>query len=1128
MKTCNDGSGTYVSLLPDTCIGCGRCLAACTHGARYFTDDFAEFLRDIAEGRKIIALTAPSVVSNFPGQFLRLNGWLRSLGVEAIFDVSFGAELCAKSYAAHIRHRAPRVVISQSCPAIVTYVQVHRPELLKNLAPFDSPMSHTMKMVRRYFPQYKDHRIAVVSPCPAKKREFEATGLGDYNVTYASVQKHLESNGLTLDEFPEAPYATPTPDTAVLFPEPGGLTRTLERWLPGVGEKTRVIEGQEMVYRYLAALPEAIQTRPGTVPLLIDCLNCSHGCNCGPAALTAVHEIDAVEHHTRKRHRDLREEKDKHVASRNLEIERLLSDYWGEDLYARQYPDLSTNNTLRQPSPEEQKAILASMHKYSEKDQYNCCSCGYGTCLDMSVAIFNGLNRPENCHHYLAQEREIAQRELTEYRDHLQKLVENRTAELKIANAHLQREIVDRLKVEEALETSRQTLRDVLHGSPIPQFVVDNNHKVLYWNEALERITGIKSEDVVGTTNQWKAFYDARRSCLVDLLIDGDIEAVLKQSPAEYHKSELLDGAFDGMKFFPNVGEKGKWLYFTAVALKNSEGNVIGGVETLEDITERKHFEEELLKAEQWARQENAKLSAMISGMEEGVVFADADNVIVEINEFLCRFAGRRRQDILGKRIEELHQGEAKEHILCLIDGFRKNIGSSPFVLQRSLGGAEVILRMQPVYRDGAYDGVLLNVIDVTQLVAAGRQAEAATEAKSRFLANMSHEIRTPMTAILGYLELLSEGCARRCDIMHSENINPLDVISHNAKHLLQLIDDILDVSKIEAGRLEVNRAACSPCGILAEVVSLMRVRAAAKRLTLEMVYPGPMPEMVCTDPMRLRQILINIVGNAIKFTSEGGVRLTARILNKPQGPILEILIADTGIGIAKEALPGLFEPFMQADASTCRQFGGTGLGLTVSKRLAELLGGDISVESTEGKGSAFTVTVPTGSLDGVPMIEKPAEIQIHVDKDESADAEQDAAPFKGRRLLLAEDGLDNQRFIAFILRRMGAEVTVADNGQAAVELAHASREAGHPFDLILMDMQMPILDGYQAAEQLRAEDWPTPIIALTAHAMMEDRQKCLDAGCDDYLKKPIDRKRLRQVLMRWLAPERYSVEQNA
>jgi PAS domain S-box-containing protein len=392
--------------------------------------------------------------------------------------------------------------------------------------------------------------------------------------------------------------------------------------------------------------------------------------------------------------------------------------------------------------------------------------------------------------------------------------------------------------------------------------------------------------------------------------------------------------------------------------------------------------------------------------------------------------------------------------------------------------------------------------------------AESANRAKSEFLANMSHEIRTPMTAILGFAEVLLEQ-----DMLTDaapEQVEAARTIKSNGEHLLSLMNDILDLSKIEAGKMMTELTACSPGRIVAEVISLMQVRADAKGLTLAVEYDGPIPETIQSDPTRLRQVLMNVIANGIKFTEVGGVRIIVRLAGSDGRPELQIDVEDTGIGMTEDQVACLFQPFAQADASTTRKFGGTGLGLAISKRLAEMLGGDVNILRTQiGVGTSIRLTAATGPLKGVPLIRNSAAVTVG-----SPEMGEEAKCVDGQclhdaRILLAEDGPDNQRLIAHLLRKVGAAVTVVENGKLAVDAALASQGTGHPFDVILMDMQMPVMDGYEAVRSLRRTGYTGLIISLTAHAMAHDRDKCLAAGCNDYASKPIDRRKLVGMLVR-------------
>jgi len=411
--------------------------------------------------------------------------------------------------------------------------------------------------------------------------------------------------------------------------------------------------------------------------------------------------------------------------------------------------------------------------------------------------------------------------------------------------------------------------------------------------------------------------------------------------------------------------------------------------------------------------------------------------------------------------------------------------------------------------------GVMIDITESKQvaveLTEARTRAEAATRAKSEFLANMSHEIRTPLTAILGYSDILrEEGDLSRAP---ERRLQAIDTILGAGHYLLTVINDVLDLSKIEAGKMEVELVETPLLKILTEVADLVRPRAAEKGVELRTRLGTPVHERLMSDPTRLRQILMNLVGNAAKFTESGSVTLIASEEQREGQARLLIDVEDTGPGLSPELASRLFVAFSQADASVTRKHGGTGLGLTICRRLAELMGGTVMLARTmPGQGSCFRVELPLVPAPGAALVAS-LETQPHSSEPKPALS---AARLSGR-VLVAEDGRDNQRLIELHLKRAGAEVQVVDNGLIALERIEQAQAEGRPFDLLLTDMQMPEMDGYTLTSTLRQRGSTLAIVALTAHAMPEDRQKCIDAGCDDYSTKPINRNQLIETCARWI-----------
>ncbi|QEG38371.1 chemotaxis protein CheB [Roseimaritima ulvae] len=387
-------------------------------------------------------------------------------------------------------------------------------------------------------------------------------------------------------------------------------------------------------------------------------------------------------------------------------------------------------------------------------------------------------------------------------------------------------------------------------------------------------------------------------------------------------------------------------------------------------------------------------------------------------------------------------------------------------------------------------------------------QAEAANQSKSTFLANMSHEIRTPMTAILGYTDLIAD----RID--DDETLEHVRTIRRNGDFLLDIINDILDLSKIEAGKLDVTAQRFAPVALVEDVRSIMDVRAAERGIQLDVEYRGLLPAQIASDPKRLRQILINLVGNAIKFTPEGEVKIIVSFEPQEAGQEckLQFEIVDTGIGISPKQQRRLFQPFSQGNDDVNREFGGTGLGLAISKRLTELLGGEISAESTLGQGSRFCFAVDVGQIEDVDMVSPPQQNETPDLPPTVSDIHLDC------HVLVVDDRRDIRYLSRTLLQKAGAEVSEAEDGQVALQVVEQKSHAGTPFDLILLDMQMPRLDGYQTAQRLRRQGFGGPIIALTADAMQGDMTRCIESGCNDYLSKPINIQALTEMVHRFTA----------
>ena len=671
---------------------------------------------------------------------------------------------------------------------------------------------------------------------------------------------------------------------------------------------------------------------------------------------------------------------------------------------------------------------------------------------------------------------------------------------LEESNRALASEVKTRKRTQEALQESEEGLRITLASIGDGVIATDVRRRVTRLNAEAEAMTGWKSDDATG-----------QPLGEVFNIVNEETGEPAEDPVAKVLASGRIEGLANHTVLISKDGSR-RAIADSAAPIRVADGQVVGVVLVFRDVSEERKHEQEKEELFHQLGERVKELQCMYSAAQSirdredlADSFQDVASLIPPGWHYPEITRGRVIFDGAEYVSEPFQPTQWKQSSDIVVDGEsrgavevyyleeRPELDEGPFMAEeRELIDGLARALSEGVERKRAEAGLELARID----------AEQANEAKSEFLANMSHEIRTPVTAVLGFADLLADPA-----LSASDRDNYLAVVRRNGEHLLDLINDILDLSKIEAGKLNIERRPCSAVSVAADVASMMRARAQQQGITLSMEYTGEMPETILTDGFRLRQALVNLVGNAVKFTEEGSVRIVGAFLPswRRSRPAVKFDIIDTGVGIAADKLEHLFQPFVQADTSTSRRYGGTGLGLAITRHIAMLLGGEVTAESAAGEGSTFTLIIPTGSLEGVRMLDRPAEIVCSA----AGGAEQivgGADALSGVSILLAEDGRDNQVLMTTVLRKAGAKVEVAENGRIAVERFADDTSA---FDLVLMDMQMPEMDGYEATATLRRNGVGVPIVALTAHAMTGDKEKCLSAGCSDYCSKPVSRAQL-------------------
>ena len=933
----------------EKCINCGRCVYACKHKARLYADDTERFFDDLANGANISIIAAPSIRTNML-EYGRLFSYLKKIGVKKIYDVSLGADICIWAHIRYIEQNGLSPLITQPCPAIVSYCEIYKHDLLKYLSPIHSPMACTAV----YMTKYRGERdgIAALSPCIAKTDEFMDTGLVQYNVTYAKLREYMKGRDIELP-VEETGYDHHMGGPGSLFPAPGGLKENIELYF-GKNFNVTIAEGPD-VYEKLNAYSE---TDINKLPDLFDVLNCTEGCNIGSAALrdSNIFEIDFTMNNTRRAAFDSHEDNPFNALYKDFDEQFILSDYM------REYRKIDTAHP-QITDADIRKAFDQLGKDTYEKQNVDCGACGSVSCYGMARKIALGVNIAANC---IVKAMESAREE------HERNLAASKQ--------------VDSLK---KLRDTDERTRIMLEAMPLGTFIWDRDLKMVDCNQ--EALNFLKLD---------------KKQTFLENYFDVTPEF---QPDGESSKEKAISYIDDTFKKGGCVFE---WVFqvqegelipaeVTLVRVENRGEKLVVGF--TRDLREHKRMMRDIEKRDKLLDTVNNAASILLSTEPEEDITSsinksielvgqavDVDRVMIWKNEtedrgirftLIYRWlseTGKQKMSVpLGMKsfyselprwedlfmkgkyinspISELPQAEQK----FLAHQDLKSVAVIPLFVEEHFWG---FFNLDDCKRERAFSTDELNILRSAGLLIINalqhddmtQNLKEAILAKSNFLANMSHEIRTPMNAIIGMTNIGKASA----DIKRKNYA--FDRINSASNHLLGVINDILDVSKIEAGKFDLINDNFSFERMLQKVININMFRIEKKQLKFTVDIDKDIPDCLIGDDQRLTQVITNLLSNAEKFTDTGkSISLKARLIEDDGDMcVVKICVSDTGIGISPEQQARLFNSFQQADNSTTRKYGGTGLGFVISKHIIESMGGTIWVESELGAGASFFFTV--------------------------------------------------------------------------------------------------------------------------------------------------------------------------